>query len=150
MVGTGTIKCLTVLCEVGLGTSPAAPSPHAVGKVVSQPGAPRGLAQRALAPPEVFEPSSSLPVVLPHPLRMCESRHAGACAQCPAAPGRDPTGGVLCILLCPKLPQGVGPAPWHPMPLYSRGVPRRTSAPVSQVSIFRHGHISRSVGSGIT
>ena len=51
MVGTGTIKCLTVLCEAGLGTSPAAPSPRAVGKADGQPGAPGGFPGGLWQPP---------------------------------------------------------------------------------------------------
>lgn len=35
MVGTGNPKCLMVLCEVGLGTCPAAPSPQAMGRAAN-------------------------------------------------------------------------------------------------------------------
>lgn len=51
MVGTGTIKCLTVLCEAGLGSSPAAPSPRAVGKAAGQSGAPGGFPGGLWHPP---------------------------------------------------------------------------------------------------
>lgn len=51
MVGTGTIKCLTVLCEAGLGSSPAAPSPRAVGKAAGQSGAPGGFPRGLWHPP---------------------------------------------------------------------------------------------------
>lgn len=51
MVGTGTIKCLTVLREAGLGSSPAAPSPRAVGKVAGQSGAPGGFPGGLWHPP---------------------------------------------------------------------------------------------------
>lgn len=87
MVGTGTIKCLTVLCEAGPGASPAAPSPWAVGKIAGQSGAPGGFPRGFCRPPRCsakqFITCDVSPMLSPR-------ARLGTCEPL-AAPGRDPS-----------------------------------------------------------
>lgn len=64
MVGTGNPKCLMVLCEVGLGTCRAAPSPWAMGRA-ADPLRALGAHLEGAGTPQAVQQSSSLPVMSP-------------------------------------------------------------------------------------
>lgn len=135
-MGTGTIKCLTVLCEAGLGASPAAPSPWATGKVTGQSRAPGRFARGFCHPPRC---SAKQFITCGVSLVLSPRACLGTCEP-PVSPGRNPTVAPSTryanssrghsIPALPQGPQGAGLAPQQNQGIiwpHNRGVQHGTS-----------------------